>query len=423
MNEQESKTGRGWAIASMVVLIMDIIGLIVLVLMTLGTKAKFGKIFTELLDCRSLPTVTMLFISIPSAVYLLLFAGLIIALTVKEKYILNIPLKFAVNMFVFVGGLAYLSVYVIAMFLPLLQIIQEKEATKAEESQVISSKESDVEKVKELAEKDPEAAAKWAIQLPKVGARNMAMGQVAECWANKDPKSAAKWVMGLPEKYNTYLIADVAGRWAYNDPDAAIEWVMQLPKGNTPIIIEGALYTKDISRNRAICKVADNWAYKFPEAAAKWAMQLPKGEARDGAIGNVAYRWAWVDQSKSPGAAVEWVMKLPEGDARNKAIANVARGWAVNDPEKAMNWATGLPEGEARNEAIRCAASIWVKKSPETAAKWALQQPDGRTRDKAIDEVFREWRGKNFETAINWANELPKGKDRDQALQGIKEAN
>ena len=363
---------------------MDVIGFIVLAVLTLSTKVKFGHIFTDLLGATPLPKTTMLFISIPSAVYLLLFAGLIIALVVKEKYILNRPLKFAVNTFVFVGGLAYLSVYVIAMFLPLLLIIQAKEAPKAEESQVISSKESDVEKVKELAEKDPEAAAKqamklpegnyyyevisrvsyqwakkspeaaakWAIQLPKDGARNMAMGQVAECWADKDPKSAAKWVMGLPEKYNTYLIADVAGRWAYNDPDAAVEWVMQLPKGNTPIIIEGALYTKDISRNRAICKVADNWAYKSPEAAAKWAMQLPKGEARDGAIGNVAYRWAWVDKSKSSEAAVEWVMKLPEGDARNKAIANVARGWSVNDPVKAKKWATELPNGKDRDQAL-----------------------------------------------------------------------
>lgn len=90
-----------------------------------GDEIKIGQIFTDLLDTASLPIVTMCLISIPSAVYLFLFVGLIVALSVKEKYILNGPLKFFINMFVLIGEWAYLSVYLVAMYLPLLQCIEK----------------------------------------------------------------------------------------------------------------------------------------------------------------------------------------------------------------------------------------------------------------------------------------------------------
>lgn len=119
------QSGIGLRIANNAVLIMDIIGLIGLAVITLGTKSKFMHIFANLLETEPLPIVTKCFISVPEAVYLVLFVGMIVALVVKEKYIRYVPLKFSINIFVLVGGCTYLLIYLAAMFLPMSQVIEK----------------------------------------------------------------------------------------------------------------------------------------------------------------------------------------------------------------------------------------------------------------------------------------------------------
>ena len=127
MNEQEPKKQTGWAIASMVVLILDVIGVLVLAISTLCTSSKFLLIFKEL--NAPLPQITQFFLSIPATVYLILFLGVILALILKEFAIKNKPLAFAANMGTLVIGIAYCVLYVTALFLPLMQIIQSLEKT------------------------------------------------------------------------------------------------------------------------------------------------------------------------------------------------------------------------------------------------------------------------------------------------------
>ena len=125
--EEETKIQTGWTIASMVVLILDVIGCIVLAAMTLRTTAKFKAIFADL--GVQLPQITQVLVSLPAALYVVIFLGLIIALVVKEKVMRNKPLAFTLNVVVLIGGIAYLAVYVAAMFLPMMQMIQTMEKT------------------------------------------------------------------------------------------------------------------------------------------------------------------------------------------------------------------------------------------------------------------------------------------------------
>ena len=122
MNEQEPKKQTGWAIASMVVLILDVIGVLVLATITLFVKSRFLELFKDL-DVP-LPQITQFFLSIPATFYLIIFSGLILALILKEIAIKNKPLAFAANMVALVIGIAYCLLYLTAMFLPMMQIFQ-----------------------------------------------------------------------------------------------------------------------------------------------------------------------------------------------------------------------------------------------------------------------------------------------------------
>jgi hypothetical protein len=127
MNEQEPKKQTGWTIPSLVVLIIDVIGGFVLTTATLYISDKFLAIFKEL--NVPLPQITQLFLSIPTTVYLIIFFGVILALILKEIAIKSKPLTFSINMVALVIGVAYCFLYVIALFLPLIQIIQSVEKT------------------------------------------------------------------------------------------------------------------------------------------------------------------------------------------------------------------------------------------------------------------------------------------------------
>lgn len=122
MNDKESTQHRGWVIASMTILIMDVIGFMILAAMTMKTQAPCAKLFNEL--GVALPKVTMFLVSIPLSGYLVFFTGLVVALLIKEQCIKSKPRTFAVNMCVAVGGFAYLSAYVLSMVVPLFQVIE-----------------------------------------------------------------------------------------------------------------------------------------------------------------------------------------------------------------------------------------------------------------------------------------------------------
>lgn len=125
MNEQEPKKQTGWMIASLALLILDVIGVFVLTTATFYVSAKFQAIFKEL--NVQLPQATQLFLSIPSTVYLIIFFSVVLALIVKEIALKRKPVTFAINMAALVIVIMYCVLYVTALFLPLIQIIQSAE--------------------------------------------------------------------------------------------------------------------------------------------------------------------------------------------------------------------------------------------------------------------------------------------------------
>lgn len=123
MENQEIKQPAGWARPSMVLLYVDLIGIVLLAIMTLRTAPKFKAIFLDLLGTTPLPLLTEFFVSIPAVGYLALFSSVMVALVLKEITLKNKAWAFGINMTMLIAGIFYFVFYMTAMFLPLLGII------------------------------------------------------------------------------------------------------------------------------------------------------------------------------------------------------------------------------------------------------------------------------------------------------------
>ena len=86
--------------------------------------------------------------------------------------------------------------------------------------------------VQPLAESDPAAAARL---LASVGTRGTSgVGPefaIARYWAQRDPAAAASWALDLPLLTRNVALSMVTGAWALQDPDAVREWALRMPPG------------------------------------------------------------------------------------------------------------------------------------------------------------------------------------------------
>ena len=120
MEDVKAKSGQGIAIASIVVLAIDVVGLLALGGFTLSVRGKFAEMFAEMRPEAELPALTQFLLSIPTAAYAGIFLSLILILILKEIFIRARTANLVINLAAGLGGIAYLFIYVIAFFLPLI---------------------------------------------------------------------------------------------------------------------------------------------------------------------------------------------------------------------------------------------------------------------------------------------------------------
>jgi len=123
---EELKTIRPrYQIASLIILILDVIGLVGLLGFTTVIAPKFRQMFAELLkDGQNLPTLTQGLLSIPAPVCLLSIGAAIAGLVWKESRISHKGQTLIMNVVVFITLNVLFVVGIIACFMPLLTIIE-----------------------------------------------------------------------------------------------------------------------------------------------------------------------------------------------------------------------------------------------------------------------------------------------------------
>lgn len=201
------------------------------------------------------------------------------------------------------------------------------------------------------SEVDPEGASRFAVGLSPPNEQFMVT--LADQWAQRDPKAAAAWALQLPDSSskNRALIA-LAAAWALQDPSASLRFALGLPAGDV--------------KQDAIISVVSAWAAKSPALAADWVTSLPSDQHRAYAVETVFTSWIGID----PIAAVAWLQRLPHGADRDAALNGSAGSMLDTYPDLAVRLARGIGDEGMRFRQMARAIRAWLALDPETARAW-----------------------------------------------------
>lgn len=197
--------------------------------------------------------------------------------------------------------------------------------------------------IRQWAETDAPAAARWAEGLPVGGARQESLNGVALIWSNQDLPEATSWAMNLPEEgERNEVLRGVGYEAARTEPLAAMAIAVRLPAS--------------AEKDALLQHVALQWAAESPEEAAQWAVGIEDEELRNRVISLVATAWGVSD----PVAAAKLAFsQLPPGRAQDKAVIGIAQRWAQSDPEATANWVISFPEGDLRKTTSDNILTLW----------------------------------------------------------------
>lgn len=107
---------------SIFILVIDLVGLALLALLAQHMLPGFLKIFEDF-DAE-LPALTQCLLSVPRSWYVGAFAGIGVLLLLKEIVIRNAGVKSVLNLLAGLALLAFAAVAVVALFLPLIALIE-----------------------------------------------------------------------------------------------------------------------------------------------------------------------------------------------------------------------------------------------------------------------------------------------------------
>lgn len=177
---------------------------------------------------------------------------------------------------------------------------------------------------------------------------------LTEQLAVRDPEAVAEWAMRLPEEANrSEVIVTVAVRWAEKSPVDAGRFAMLLSRGR--------------AQNEAVKAVGTVWARRDSRAAAEWASALPSADLQGMAYERVLLAWA----ERDPLAAVEWLVGLPDSVARDEAASTFCGTLGLRHPKFALLLAQSLSRADLR--ARRTNELLSVLQEPEReSARQAL---------------------------------------------------
>lgn len=167
----------------------------------------------------------------------------------------------------------------------------------------LSTNEDDVlNRLRNWARKDPEAALIWGQQQTNDAERSEALTDACFQIAEVNPARA----LVLAEQFNLSkdaVLENLAQQWAAKDLRAAYNWIMMQPT--------------DDRRNALVAGMAFIWSQTEPAEAAQFvAQQMSPGYAQDEAVMMVLHQWALAD---STGAGA-WVQQFPESPLRVQAL-------------------------------------------------------------------------------------------------------
>ena len=153
-------------------------------------------------------------------------------------------------------------------------------------------------------------------------------------WARREPEAALKWGMQQPDGTNrNEVLTDACFQIGQTDPMRAATLAERLK----------------LSGDAVLENLARQWASKDLTAAYKWMISQPENDYRDAFATGMAFELA----QKEPVNAARFVLQeISSGSVQNEAVMMVLHQWALTDLSGATAWVKQFPEGELQNRAL-----------------------------------------------------------------------
>jgi hypothetical protein len=120
MVNEKSNRDKSIAVLSIAILVVDLFFIFCGVGATILTRRHFLAILQEF-GTDNLPIITeFLIVSIPAVVYCIFIASVILILVLKELFIRARMVTLIVNIVVGIAAIAYIPVYIAALYLPIM---------------------------------------------------------------------------------------------------------------------------------------------------------------------------------------------------------------------------------------------------------------------------------------------------------------
>jgi hypothetical protein len=147
----------------------------------------------------------------------------------------------------------------------------------------------------------PEAAARFAQQLPGDEMKKHALATVLAFWSEYDPTAAANFLASIATKTTPSDVAGIAGSLSDGDPVSAVHWLDALPAS--------------VDKAPAVSEIAKNWYRTDSSAAESWVNQLPVGPLYDAGARGICTA---LQGNRSP--ALKWARSIRDPKIRHDAV-------------------------------------------------------------------------------------------------------
>ncbi len=233
------------------------------------------------------------------------------------------------------------------------------------------------------AERDPVAAAKWAMNLPPGNARSTAVVTAASAMALNDPEKATKIFADELAKGDQNLAISITDPWATSDPAATSKWVESLPDGP--------------AKNEAAATLATVWAASDIKAAVAWSESITDADTRRQVIAHIGTTWGAIE----PESALQWLGTLPAQQSSD-GITGAMYSWAGTDPAGMQDWISQSDAGSLTDRARQSLGDVLTQTNQPGAMTLALGMSSEVARNESLARYFREWRKTDDASAQDW---------------------
>lgn len=224
-----------------------------------------------------------------------------------------------------------------------------------------------VETIRALAARDPQAAIRSATQEKNGYIREQLLQAAVRGWAGVAPDKALAWAKSQPVGARADFISMAIQGAAETDPDAAIHLATSVMTEDPSTVNRYALDLVQSLVEVGEYEVALNFVLP---GSSEWEARL-----------STCYRsWAL----HSPEEALAAANQLADPALKSVAVQNVVASWSVTDPTKALAYVEALAPGEQRREGFTAALQQLAAHNPTAALQWIdSHPPSADTRDVA----------------------------------------